>query len=465
MQKHTKPLGILSLVLMNVVIVGSLQMLTFTAVYGYALFLFYAIATVTFFIPTILMAAELATSWPITGGPYIWVEHAFGKNMGFFTICILWFCNLIWYPTIFSLIATGAFYLIDPALATNQFYMFLAVTSLFWFMTFLNSLGIRISSQLSNVSSVTGVIIPAILIITLAAYWVMKGMPSQITLNKASLLPSLAHIGNLAFLTQIIVSLGGSETSAVHAGDVINPKRAYPLALFYSSFIILFVLIATVLGIAMVIPSKEIGVVSGLLDAMIIFANAFHVPGLLFLLLLLITLGNFGCAAAWMIGSTRGMSVACQHAGVHPWLQKTNGYNAPVGILILEAVIFTVISLAFWAMPTVGASYWLLLQIASLIGMVYIMILFASLVRLRYKGSQTENHFRIPGKNWGVWVTALLGGSSCVFGFVVGLIPPEQTQVGSTAIYVTTLLSGVFIGFSIPAIMLKIAKKGLKNSP
>jgi amino acid transporter len=150
---------------------------------------------------------------------------------------------------------------------------------------------------------------------------------------------------------------------------------------------------------------------------------------------------------------------------VHPWLQKTNGYNAPVGILILEAVIFTVISLAFWAMPTVGASYWLLLQIASLIGMVYIMILFASLVRLRYKGSQTENHFRIPGKNWGVWVTALLGGSSCVFGFVVGLIPPEQTQVGSTAIYVTTLLSGVFIGFSIPAIMLKIAKKGLKNSP
>ncbi|MDR3478326.1 MAG: APC family permease [Gammaproteobacteria bacterium] len=463
MQKNIKPLGVLSLILMNTVIVGSLQMLPFTAVYGYSLIFFYLIATITFFIPSLLATAELATSWPMTGGPYIWVEHAFGKTIGFFTICILWFCNLIWYPTIFSLIATGFFYLIDPALANQKLAMFFAVTSIFWIMTLQNCFGIKVSSIVSNLCSVVGIILPTLLIISFAIFWVGSGKSSQIHLNKASLLPDFKHLGNIAFLTQVIISLCGIEASGVHAGDVLSPRRNYPRALFFSGFIILFVLIGTALGIALVIPSQDISLVSGLLDAIRIFANTFHLSWLLFILLLLITLGNFGCASSWMISSTRGMSIACQDEKRHPFLQKTNRYGAPVGILFVEAIVFTIATFAFWLMPSISASYWLLIETASLVSLVYYIILFSALVKLRYKHVKGAQGFLIPGGKLGVWVVSLLGGGTALLGIVVGFFPPEQAGVGSAFAYVVSLSVGMIIAFSVPFVILLIGKGASKN--
>src|SRR6185312_1283595 len=184
-----KPLGIFALMAMNIVIVGSLQMLTSCAVYGYSLLFFYAVAVLAFFIPCILMTSELAARWPITGGAYIWVEQAFGKTTGFFALCILWFANLIWYPTIFSLIATGVIYLINPELASNKICMLICITSIFWTITILNCFGIRVSSFISSLSSLMGIIIPVLLMIGLSIIWVMNGKPSQIVFNKESVLP------------------------------------------------------------------------------------------------------------------------------------------------------------------------------------------------------------------------------------------------------------------------------------
>ena len=126
-----KFLTIGSLALLQIVIVGNLQILPANAVYGAALPFLYLLAVIGFFLPCTLMVAELATTRPQTGGAYIWCEQAFGKKIGFFTVSILWISNLLWYPSIFALIATNFAYLFDVSLKLICSFVF----SIFWIWT------------------------------------------------------------------------------------------------------------------------------------------------------------------------------------------------------------------------------------------------------------------------------------------------------------------------------------------
>ena len=97
-----KTLSVTSLVMINVIAIDSLRTLPMGAEYGFSLVFYYLLAAITFFMPVALVAAELATGWPETGGVYVWVREAFGKKIGFITIWLQWFYNICWYPTIMA---------------------------------------------------------------------------------------------------------------------------------------------------------------------------------------------------------------------------------------------------------------------------------------------------------------------------------------------------------------------------
>jgi glutamate:GABA antiporter len=172
-----RKLNLLAVAMMNVVIVASLQMMTATAVYGYALIFFYFLAVLFFFIPCMLIISELSTAHPITGGGYVWVEKAFGKRWGFFTVGLQWLCNLIWYPTIFSLIATMLAYLAAPDLASQKSFTLGAAIVFFWLITLVNSFGIRVSSFVSTISAIVGIILPVLVLIGFGIAWVWQEDP------------------------------------------------------------------------------------------------------------------------------------------------------------------------------------------------------------------------------------------------------------------------------------------------
>src|SRR5688572_19308919 len=133
-----KTLSVFALIMINVIAVDNLRSLAISAEYGLALIFFYLLAAILFFIPTILVTAELATGWPNTGGVYVWVREAFGPQWGFLTIWLQWIYNVVWYPTIFAFIAGMLAYVFDPQLATNKIYMLSVILIAFWSMTLLN---------------------------------------------------------------------------------------------------------------------------------------------------------------------------------------------------------------------------------------------------------------------------------------------------------------------------------------
>lgn len=453
-----KPLTVFSLVMINVIAVDSLRSLTVGAEYGFALVFFYLIAGLLFFIPTILVTAELATGWPNTGGVYVWVREAFGPRFGFLTIWLQWIYNVVWYPTIFAFIAGVMAYLIYPELSNSKAYMLTVILSAIWLATIINCFGLKTSSWISTIGAIMGTIIPMIFIAALGFAWVYSGKPSQINFSWHELIPSTSSLNNLAFLTNILFGLMGMEMSAVHAGDVKNPKRDYPRALLISAIIILTTLISACMAIAIVIPVQQLNLVSGLLDAFKIFFTDLHMSWMMPVIAVLIIIGSLSGAAAWIIGPARGLFVSTKDNDLPRFLQKENKKNIPVGILITQGVIVTLLSIVFLIMPSVNSSYWVLSNLTAQLALLFYVFMFAAAIRLRYKHAKIERAFTIPGGKLGIWLVAGTGLLTCLAIIVFGFFPPAQVVEGKILSYELVLIVGMIL-FCLPPFFLHIKKR------
>lgn len=451
---RTKPLGIFGLAMINVIAVDSLRSLPAGAEYGFSLIFFYLLAAICFFIPTALVTAELATAWPNTGGVYIWVRTAFGQRWGFFTIWLQWIYNVIWYPTILSFIAATLAYLIDPALANNKIFTLIIVLGTLWLVTGLNCLGLKAASRFTSLGAIIGTLIPMAIITLLGFCWLKGGRPTEIHFTWSELFPSLTNYNNLAFITTLIFGLIGLEMSAVHAGDVRNPKRDYPRALLLSATLILVSLIFASLAIAIVIPPSKLSVLSGLTDAYVLFLNAYNLKEFIPVVIILIILGSCCGVSAWLLGPSRGLLIAAKESGINSRWLEVNKEGMPNRLLVLQAIIVTFLSSVFVLMPSVNSAYWLLSVMTAQLGVGFYIFMFAAALRLHYKSSETPRSYRIPGGKFGIWLVVILGIASCIFTFAVGFIPPPGVQIGSLARFETILIIGTIV-FCLPPFLIR----------
>lgn len=453
-----KPLSLFSLIAINVIAIDSLRTLPFSAEYGFSAVFYYLLAAITFFIPVSLVAAELATAFPETGGVYIWAREAFGKKIGLLTIWLQWFYNIVWYPTIMSLIAVTVAYTFDPALQNNKLYMLAVMMSAFWICTWINCLGMRAASWLSDVSAIVGTLIPMLFIIILGAIWMIKGNPIQIDFHATSFFPDFKHVNNLVLLIAILYGLVGMEMSASHAKEVSNPQKDYPKAVFYSMIVILATLILGSLAISIVVPTKQLNIISGLLQAFELFFQSFHMMWVMPILAILIVLGAMGGAAAWMLGPSKGMLMACRDGLLPAFLAKAEKNNTPVRILILQGMIFTLLCSVFVLMPTVSSGFWALTDVTSILALLVYVVMFIAAIVLRYKFPNRARAYQIPFGKTGLWIICLLGLFTCLFGVAIGFVPPTQIPVGNVTTYEIIIASGVVLGCIAPFILLLITQ-------
>ena len=413
-QGPKKVLSVFALAMINVIAVDSLRSLPIGAEYGFSIVFFYIVGALLFFIPTALVAAELATGWPRTGGIYVWIREAFGRQGAFITIWLQWIYNVVWYPTILSFLATTIIYIINPHLASNKTFMLMVILVLFWLITALNCLGMKISGYISIVGAIVGTIFPMLFIIFLGGLWLLKGHPSQVAFSSSTFWPNLSHMGNLAFFVAVLFGLVGMEMSAVHAEEVKNPQRDYPRALLYSTLIIFFSLVLASLAIAIVVPHDQISLVSGLIQAYHIFFNTYNMPWMTGVIAVLIVVGGASGVSAWIIGPTKGLMIAAKDDCIPHFLSRVNKRYVPTRILLLQGLIFTLLSTVFLLMPTVNSSYWLLSAMTAQLAMLVYVFMFAAVIKLRYSHPDKPRAFKIPGSNAMVWCVGLIGIATCI---------------------------------------------------
>lgn len=452
-----RTLTVFALVMITTGSVDSIRNLPATALFGSSLIFFFIIAAVFFLIPCALVSAELASSWTDEGGVYIWVKEAFGVPIAYMAIWFQWLENVIWYPTILSFVAGTFAFLIEPSLAHNKDFLITVILFTFWSVTIVNCFGVKVSAWFSNICGMFGLIVPMCLIILLGLIWILLGHHLQISFAHESWLPHSLKPHMWVALTGIMLSFCGMEIATVHARDVKNPQKAFPRALLYSSTIILVTLILGSLSLAIVLPQDKISLVSGIMQAFSHFFAAYHLSWLMPLVGALLILGGLGGVNNWIIAPTRGLLIASKDGTMPPHLQKENRYGAPQNLLIWQAIISSILTMAFLLLPSVNAAYWLLTALASQIYMLMYILMFASAIYLRTKCPDRPRSFRIPGK-YGMNIIAGMGIFACIITTIIGFFPPKFIHIGGLLHYESLLVGGLIIMILLPVICYKLRR-------
>jgi glutamate:GABA antiporter len=439
-------LSIFSLVMITVGSVDSVRNLPATALFGSSLIFFFLAAAIFFLIPCALVSAELASTWTEEGGIFVWVSEAFGQRAGFIAVWLQWVENLIWYPTILSFVAGTVAYVISPQLAENRIFLMSVILIAFWGATIVNLYGIKSSAWFSNICGTFGLLLPMGIIISLGAFWLFSGNPLAISLHPKTWLPDLSHPNTWVSLTGIMLSYCGMEIATVHARDVDNPQRAFPIALFIATFVIFFTLALGSLAIAIVLPQKDISLVSGLMEAYQAFLSNYHMAWFLPVVAVMLILGAMGSVSNWIIAPTRGLLISGEAGCLPQALCELNRFQAPKVLLLLQAIVVTVVTSIFLFLPSVNGAYWFLTVLAAQLYMLMYMMMFLAGICLRIKARNRVRIFQIPGGFLGMLVVAGMGLFGVALTFVLGFIPPTQTiNIGSAFHYEVLLVLGLIV--------------------
>jgi amino acid transporter len=495
-----KALGVFALTMINVSAILSLRAWPGMAPLGFSSAFFWILDALIFFIPLALVSAELATGWPKTGGVYVWIREGLGDRWGYLGSWLYWIENVTWFPTVLTFISATAAYMVNPDLANNSLYNVTVILIAFWGTTFANFFGMKTSGRISSIGAILGTILPAGLIIGLAGVWVGGGHPSQIAFTAQSFFPTvynatapasvtpfsrvwlafpafqyLASITNFSAVSLaggLILYYAGMEMSAVHAGEVKDPKRDFPLAVLISALIVAAIFILGTLAVAIVVPQQKISLASGIMQAFQYFLTPYNLGWFIPVLAFLMVVGTIGQVNSWIIGPSKSLMATAFNGDLPPTLQRVNKRMVPTTLLLLQGIIGSILSLVYLLVPSVNAGYWFLTIITSQIYSILYILMFLAAIRLRYSQPNVERSYKVPGGRAGMWFIAGLGLAASIFGIIIGFVPPSQISYGGTLSYVLPLAVGVVVAcviplwayrFKKPAWMSEAAKSGAEE--
>jgi len=448
-------ISVLALALLMTGAVDGISNLPSIALFGEKLIFFFIAASLLFLLPAGLISAELCTHFKEEGGIYLWVKKAFGKNVSILAIWLQWINTMVWFPMCLTTLVGTAAYIINPKLTNNPWYLVCASNGAFWLMTYLNLKGIKTSTKIATWATTLGMLVPMITIISLSMLWILLGNPLQIHATAHNIIPPLTKLNSWNSLTAIITAFLGMELATVHVRKIKNAASIFPKALIISIVIIVLTLGIGSLGIAYVIPAKEIVLVAGTIQAFHTLFAAFHLTWLEPILGGLLIFGSLGAMINWLVSPANGLLQAGQDGFLPSWLAKENEHAYPKNILILQAIVVTFISSAFFLMPSVNGSYWLLLDLSTELYVMMYILMFIVAIKFTFT---LPNINIIPGKKLGALLFSLSGLSGSLITFIVGFFPPSNINIGSAWHFIFLFSGGLLLMIS-PVLLLLAHKK------
>lgn len=461
-------LSVMTLAIMNVTAVVSLRGLATEAIYGLQSAFYYLFAAIVFLIPTAMVAAELAAMFSgKQGGVFRWVGEAFGARFGFLAIWLQWIQSTIWYPTVLTFGAVSiAFIGVDPttdaALASNRLFTLVVVLVIYWVATLISLKGLGWVGKVSKWGGIIGTIIPAGILIILAAIYLLSGGTNNLNVHEG-FFPNLANFDNLVLASSIFLFYAGMEMMGIHVMDVDNPKRNYPRAIIIGSLVTVVIFILGTFALGIVVPAKDISLTQTLLIGFDNYFKYLHMSWMGPVIAIALVFGVLAGVLTWVAGPSKGIFTVGRAGYLPPFFQKTNKEGVQRNILLVQGVIVTILGLLFVVMPSVQSFYQILSQLTVLLYLIMYMMMFAAAITLRYKLPKMERPFRLGAKGNGLmWLLGGLGFCGSLLAFVLSFIPPSQISVGSNKVWFLVLIIGAIVFVVIPFIIYASRKPSWK---
>ena len=423
-----RTLGVMDLVFLNMAAILGLRWLSTAAQMGPASLVLWVLAVVTFFIPSALTVMELSSRLPGEGGIYLWSKTAFGEQHGFISGWAYWVNNLFYFPSLLLFIA-GTFLFLGGnkwlALGDSAYYNAGFSLTLLWFVIGANVIGLKRGKWISNIGAISSAAVFLILIVGGTWAWIQFGSETEFTLQAAT--PNLKNLATVTFFATMTFAFAGMELAPAMSGEIKDPTRSIPRAMVISGLIITTIYIMGTGLLMIAVPEDQIGVITGIPQAIATIADLVALPGLALIGVFLIVMSSTGGLGAWVSGVARIPYVIGIDRYLPAALGKTHPrWGTPHVALVTQGVVVTLLMLGSVINSTIEEAYIMLLDMTIILYFVPFLYMFAALpiLRIKAKGNNADVHL-VPGGTVGVWLVAILGFSATFLSVVLALMPPE----------------------------------------
>lgn len=271
--------------------------------------------------------AQLCARFPRNGGPHVYIEQVFGKDVAFFAGWTYWVVS--WISTtavIVSSISYLAPFLGEQSANTYLVLEILLLTTI----CFLNLFGVSIAGQAEVIFTVLK-FIPLFIVPVVAIFYFdsnnLKLASNYEGMNDVSMLAKAALLSFWGFI--------GIESATTPAGSVQNPTKTIPRAVVIGTLLVALVYIFNSLAIMGLIPGNELAVSKApYVDATkLIFKGDWYL-----FVAIAASIICMGTLNAWVLVAGQISLGLAEDKMLPAFFSKKNRYNAPYISIIISCI-------------------------------------------------------------------------------------------------------------------------------
>lgn len=425
----TKKLGVLGLSLLSINSILGLRNIAFASTIGPSAMFYWIIAALIYFIPLGLIVAELSTTYPNQGGMGVWVRKAFGEKASFLCSWFFWIANFTYYPSLLLTTTIAIAYGINqPGLVNNPMKTAIISSIIFWIVTLLTLKGTKMSGRLASIGAPLGVLVPAILIFGFGIYSMVSGETSATNFTSETVMPNNLSFGTIMFLSTLMFGFSGAEMLGTIAGNVKNPQKTFPRAIFITSIIIAIVYILATVAFQFVITISS----DQTATALYLFADKitsqfdlnFSLSQILGICFVLAFVGSL----SFLILNPSVMIAESAKDVLSEKLLKKNKDGMPVTLVMGQAIAVTIILLLSAFVPSVSSALNMLILMSTIAFFIPYVFLISAYMKLRMTEKSIERPFKIKNDKLAITV-ASIGMLSVVGTILLTVIPSPGTTL------------------------------------
>jgi amino acid transporter len=382
-------------------------------------------------VPGALVINELSSRFPEEGGLYVWSREAFGPFHGFVAGWTYWIYTVFYFPGLLLASASMSAYIVGgrgAALAQDRTFLLTVSLAMLLVAVVLNIIGLNIGKWLQNAGGV-GTYVPLLMLTGIAA--VVCWRHGSVTHFSASNMMPVWNWDTVNFWSQIAFAFTGLELVSAMSGEVRDPRRTLPRAVFGAGALIAFMYIAGTFAILSLVPAADLDPQSGVFSAITVGSVALRIGFLGILAAILVTVGNAGGVGSTVAGIARVPFVV----GIDRYLPAAFGrihprWKTPHISILVQAIVSGAILLVSQINETTRGAYQFLIDAGIILYFIPFLYMFAAVIKLARRKDRGENRHAVlvPGGIAGVWVAGSLGFIVVLIGILVSLVPPGDSS-------------------------------------
>lgn len=385
-----------------------------------------------FLLPYGLISSELGTAFPGDGGLYDWIHTAWPDSR--------WGARASWYYWINFPLWMASLAVMCPELLGYVFgwqpgpvWSLLIQLAFIWIVTVVAFYPVCDSIIILNLSAAIKILLAVTVGVLGIVYVAKNGFVNDMTAR--TFLPSF-DLDSLSYISVIIFNFLGFEVVCTYAGSMADPRRQIPQAIVAGGIVIAAIYLFSAFGIGAAVPTRDISVDSGLIDAVSLMTGATGgvLVGIVALLFLVTLFGNM---ISWSMGVNSTAAYAADNGDMpRVFTRRWSKNDMPVGSAVMSGIVASLVCLLGVFMDLFfpdSSLFWSFFALNLVMFLLSYLPVFPAFLRLRKIDPDTPRPFRVPGGDGWLAVLAWVPMVLIVISILFTGVPLTAEEVSEKA--------------------------------